>query len=85
MKAITDTQMPEEIIIKEAANGNLEAFNQLVLNYQDIIYHHTWSILRDHDQAADAAQESFIKAYRAIGRFRGGSFRAWIMRIAANT
>lgn len=85
MAAIIGTQMSEENLIKEAANGDLEAFNQLVLSYQDIVFHHTWSILRDYDQAADAAQESFIKAFRAISRFRGGSFRAWIMRIAANT
>jgi len=85
MKAMVDTQISEENLITNAANGDLEAFNQLVLNYQDIVYHHVWTILRDQDQAADAAQESFIKAYRAIDRFRGGSFRAWIMRIAANT
>ena len=83
--ASVETQMSEELLIEAAADGSLEAFNQLVLSYQDIVYHHTWSILHNTDLAADATQESFIKAYRAIGRFRGGSFRAWLLRIAANT
>jgi RNA polymerase sigma-70 factor (ECF subfamily) len=44
-----------------------------------------YTLLGDSDSAEDATQESFIKAFQNIGRFRGGSFRAWLLRIVANT
>ena len=68
-----------------AANGDLDAFNQLVLNYQNLAFSHACILLGDTTLAEDATQESFIKAFRNISRFLGGSFRAWIMRIVTNT
>ncbi|MBN1934813.1 MAG: sigma-70 family RNA polymerase sigma factor [Anaerolineae bacterium] len=74
----------ELALIASAQGGDLEAFNQLVVHYQTIIYNVAYRILGDVDAAADAAQEAFISAYKAIDRFRGGSFKGWLMRIATN-
>lgn len=78
-------QSSEEALIARASKGDLEAFNHLVLTYQDIAFHHAWFLLNDRDLAEDVTQDSFIKAFQAICRFRGGSFRAWLLRIVTNT
>ena len=78
-------QNSEETLIARASKGDLEAFNHLVLTYQDMAFHHAWAMLNDRSLAEDVTQESFIKAFQAIGRFRGGSFRAWLLRIVTNT
>ena len=58
------------------------AFNRLVVRYQDRVYGLCWRLTGDPDTADDAAQETFIAAYRHLQDFRGGSFAAWLMRIA---
>ncbi|MGD8402377.1 MAG: sigma-70 family RNA polymerase sigma factor [Anaerolineales bacterium] len=78
-------QVSEETLIARASKGDLEASNHLILTYQDRAYNHAWSMLNDRDLAEDVTQESFIKAFQAIGSFRGGSFRAWLLRIVTNT
>lgn len=78
-------QNEEETLIKSATDGNLEVFNQLVLMYQDLAFNHANALLRDPFLAEDATQEGFIKAFQNINRFRGGSFRAWLLRIVTNT
>jgi len=75
----------EEAAIARAVKGDLDAFNQLVITYQNLAYSVAFRTLQDGDAAADAVQDSFIKAYRAIDRFQGGSFKSWIIRIVANT
>jgi len=82
---VQSEQSSEEALIARASKGDLEAFNHLVLSYQDMVFHHAQAMLNDRDLAEDVTQDSFIKAFQAIGRFRGGSFRAWILRIATNT
>jgi RNA polymerase sigma-70 factor (ECF subfamily) len=54
------------------------------LDYQDIVYNHVYHLLGDPDWAEDVTQESFIKAYQKLDDYRGGSFRAWMLRIATN-
>lgn len=71
-------------LIAEAQKGSLDAFNALVLIYQSQVYNLARYILHDDAAADDAAQEAFIDAYHALGNFRGGSFRAWLMRIVTN-
>ena len=71
-------------LIAEAQKGSLDAFNALVLIYQSQVYNLARYILHDDAAADDAAQEAFIDAYNALGNFRGGSFRAWLMRIVTN-
>ena len=75
----------ESDLISQASNGDLDAFNQLVLQYQNIAYHHAYALLGDSAQAADATQESFLKAFQAMNTFRGVSFRGWLLRIVTNS
>jgi RNA polymerase sigma-70 factor, ECF subfamily len=75
----------EALLIARSQSGDVNAFNQLVLHYQQTVYNVILRMLGDRDTAADVAQETFIAAYRAIQSFRGGSsFRAWLLRIATN-
>jgi RNA polymerase sigma-70 factor (ECF subfamily) len=77
-------QMDEASLIKDAQRGDVDAYNALVLHYQDPAFGVAYRIMGDADSAADATQEAFISAYKAIGRFRGGSFKAWLLRIVTN-
>jgi RNA polymerase sigma-70 factor (ECF subfamily) len=74
----------EERYIEAARRGDLAAFNWLVLRYQTRVYNLCLRMLSDPDAAADATQDSFISAYKAMPRFKGGQFRAWLLRIASN-
>lgn len=56
----------------------------LVERYQRLAYNVAFRTLGDPDGAADATQEAFLSAYSAIGRFQGGSFKAWLLRIVTN-
>ncbi len=76
--------MNEQALIADAQNGNLDAFNTLVLHYQDSVFNTALRILGDDDLAADAAQDAFISAFKSITTFRGGSFKAWLMRTVTN-
>ena len=84
-QTISTSSQDEQTLVTLAAQGDLDAFNQLVLTYQNMAYHHAFSLLGDSDQAEDATQESFIKAFQAINGFRGGSFRGWLLRIVTNS
>ncbi|HKY53765.1 MAG TPA: sigma-70 family RNA polymerase sigma factor [Anaerolineales bacterium] len=75
----------EEALVRMASNGDLDAFNQLVLRYQNMAYNHAYALLGNTDSAEDATQESFIKAFQAVNSFRGGSFRGWLLRIVTNS
>jgi RNA polymerase sigma factor (sigma-70 family) len=76
--------MNEQTLIHAAQRGDLEAFNQLVLLYQDYLFRIALSILRDEDAAADATQQAFLSAFRNLSTFRGGYLRGWLSRIVAN-
>ena len=65
--------------------GEREAFDQLVILYQRKIYRLCFRYVNNHEDANDLTQETFLKAWRAIGRFRGRSaFSTWLYRIAVN-
>lgn len=76
--------MDELALIQAARAGDLDAFNRLVLAYQDQAFHVAYRLLGEDASAADATQEAFIAAYRHLERFRGGSFKAWLLRIVVN-
>jgi RNA polymerase sigma-70 factor (ECF subfamily) len=76
--------MDENILIEEARQGNLDAFNHLVLAHQVRVYNLAYRILGDQTSAEDITQTTFITAYQKLSSFRGGSFIAWILRIATN-
>jgi RNA polymerase sigma-70 factor, ECF subfamily len=75
----------EQVMIAAAQQGDLPAFNQLILHYQSLAYNVAYRIMGDPDSAADATQDGFIKAFRKINQYRGGSFKSWILRIVTNT
>ena len=71
-------------VVARAVGGDRTAFARLIEHYQSACYGLAWRLLGDADQAADATQDAFIHAYDAIGRYRGGIFRSWLLRITAN-
>lgn len=76
--------MSEEQLIELAKGGDVESFNQLIYKYEGLAYSVARRTLRDAESAADAVQNGFIKAYQGLHGFRGGNFRAWLMRIVTN-
>jgi len=79
------TQRDNNDLVVAALNENLDAFNELVLNHQDMIYNLAYAILRNPVSAEDVTQDTFIKAFEKLKGFRGGSFRGWLMRIVTNS
>lgn len=71
-------------LVAASQRGDVDAFNQLVRLYESRVYNLCYRMLGDRESAADASQEAFISAYRNLKRFRGGSFRSWLFRIATN-
>jgi len=76
--------MDEEGLIAAARRGDTQAFNKLILTYQTLAYNVAYRTLHDPEDAADATQKAFISAFRALPGFRGGSFKAWLLRIVTN-
>lgn len=72
-------------LIERASAGDLAAFNQLVLRYQNLAYSHAYAMLGNRAQAEDATQEGFVRAFQAMNTVRGGSFRAWLLKIVTNS
>lgn len=77
--------MDEAGLIQDALRGELDAFNRLVLAYQEMAFNLAYRMLSDEAAAEDATQTAFISAYRNLKQYRGGSFRAWVMRMVTNT
>lgn len=84
MSSIKQSTYDEGILVEKAVKGDLDAFNQMVLHYQNLAYSHAYSLLGDRQSAEDATQEAFIKAFQAMSGFRGGSFRSWLLKIVTN-
>ncbi len=76
--------MNEARMIEYASRGDLDAFNRLVLEYQDIAFSVAFRMLGEQAIAEDITQDAFISAYRKLNSFRGGSFKAWLLRIVTN-
>jgi len=76
--------MDEQALIASARKGDVRAFNQLILLYQSMVYNLAYRILSDPDAAADATQDAFLSAFKSMRKFRGGSFKAWLLRIVTN-
>jgi RNA polymerase sigma-70 factor (ECF subfamily) len=74
----------EEKLIEAAREGDARAFATLMAPYQGLLYNTAYRILGDGEAAADATQETLLSVYRALDRFRGGSFKAWLLRIVTN-
>jgi RNA polymerase sigma-70 factor (ECF subfamily) len=75
----------EREAVEACRRGEREAFDRLVLRYQRDVYRLCYRYVNNHEDANDLAQEAFLKAWRAISRFRGeSSFSTWLYRIAVN-
>jgi RNA polymerase sigma-70 factor (ECF subfamily) len=85
VSCIADPGVAESRALEAAQRGDMGAFNDLVLLYQGSVYNVAMRTLGHPEDAADATQETFLAAYRAIREFRGGSLKAWLLRIAVNT
>jgi RNA polymerase sigma factor (sigma-70 family) len=71
--------------IEAARRGDASAFEELVRRYEEIAYRTAYLVVGDADEARDAAQDGFLRAHAALGRFRSGAeFRPWLLRIVAN-
>jgi RNA polymerase sigma-70 factor (ECF subfamily) len=74
----------DERLIRAAQGGDLNSFNALVVRHERAVYNLCLRMLRDVSSAEDATQETFFKVWTAIGTFRGGLVRPWLLRIATN-
>ncbi len=79
------TPPDEQRAIARALDGDLDAFNELVVKYQRLAFSVAYRMLQTEEAAADAVQDSFIKAFRALDGFKGGLFKSWLLRIVVNT
>ncbi len=75
----------EQRAITRALSGDVDAFNTLVVKYQRLAYSVAYRLLQTEEAAADAVQDSFVKAFRGLPGFKGGLFKSWLMRIVVNT
>lgn len=81
-----DTRETDQALVERAQRGDTRAFDLLVKKYQHKIIGLIGRYVHDHAEVHDVAQEAFIKAYRALGKFRAESaFYTWLYRIAINT
>ena len=84
MKSSLILQDDEKELIKAAQRGDLDAFNALILRYQNLLYGIALRMLNDEDTASDAVQEALISAFSKFRTFRGGSLRSWLARVTVN-
>ena len=76
--------MDESELVRRATRGDVDAFNRLVERYQNLAYSVAHRALGDPEAAADATQDAFLSAFNGLRGFRGGSFKAWLLRIVTN-
>ena len=75
----------ENTLVERARQGDLDAFDELVLGYNTLVFRCAYLILQNEDDAAEAVQEGFIRAYRGLKLLRSlDQFRPWLLRIVKN-
>jgi RNA polymerase sigma-70 factor (ECF subfamily) len=86
VKETSPQQVPsDEELVDRARSGEMEAMDELVFRHHALVYRVAFGILRDEERAADAAQETFLKAFKGLKGFRGdAAFKTWLLTIAAN-
>ena len=77
-------QRRDLILLERARDGDLDAFNDLVVLYQDQLFALVVRMVPDRDQASDCVQEAFFSAFRNLTSFRGGNVKSWLNRICVN-
>jgi RNA polymerase sigma factor (sigma-70 family) len=82
---VEDRPPHEEELVARAKRGELDAYEEIVRRHQTIAFRTAWTITRSAADAEEAAQDAFVKAHAALGRFRDGSpLRPWLLTIVAN-
>jgi RNA polymerase sigma-70 factor (ECF subfamily) len=82
---VSDATSDDAECVRRLQRGETDAFETLVRRHQKTIFNLVYRMLGDYDEAAETTQETFLSAYRAIGRFRGeANFSTWLYRIALN-
>ena len=74
----------EHDLIRQITSGNRDLFEQIVIQYQNLIYTVCLNIVKNSCDAENIAQETFLTAYCSLSGFHGGDFKSWLCRIAAN-
>ncbi len=82
LRTTTADSLQREVM--RAQRGDVASFNRLVRAHQTLMYHTAYRLLGDGESAADATQDALISAFKNLKSFRGGSFKAWLMRILVN-
>lgn len=83
---ISGDRLIDQALVERVQQGDARAFDLLVAKYQRKVYRLLSRFFKDHAEIEDVAQDAFIKAYRALGQFRGeAAFYTWLYRIAVNT
>jgi RNA polymerase sigma-70 factor (ECF subfamily) len=78
-------KVTDEKLIKETLDGNREAYRELVIRYQQLIFAVVLKIVDNYQDAEDIAQETFVKAYQSLASYRGeAKFSTWLVRLATN-
>jgi len=78
-------QPEDALLVAQCQQGDCEAFDRLVTKYRNQVYATIYNLARNQDEAWDLAQETFLKAWKSIARFRGeAKFSTWLHRIATN-
>ena len=81
----TRSAASEQQLLERCRAGDTTAFDEIVAQHQNRVFNLCYWVLNDHEAAADAAQDAFVRAFRAIGSFRGeAAFSTWLHRIAVN-
>jgi RNA polymerase sigma-70 factor, ECF subfamily len=79
------TKLDDTTLVKQTQNGHRRAFSELVRRYKTTVYRSCYRTLGDKEDANDASQETFLRAYRKLDTFRGRStFKTWLVRVAMN-
>src|SRR5262245_3805665 len=79
-------EVPVEALVTAARAGDEAAFSLLIERYREVVFAYALAALRDWDEAEDAAQETFVRAYQSLHRLRWGrSWEGWLMQILRNT
>jgi RNA polymerase sigma-70 factor (ECF subfamily) len=82
---VVDRPLDEAELVERARHGDLEAWETLVRAYQGIAFRTAYLLAGNAGEAEEAAQDGFVKAQRALGRFRrGAALKPWLLRIVAN-
>ena len=85
VRPLNPGELAESELVERAKRGDVGAYAQIVERYQEPVFRAAYLVTRSAADAQEAAQDAFVKAYAALGRFRSGSpLRPWLLRIAVN-